>query len=552
MTAFHKTVGAGVLLVGIAFALLQPSCIEAGQATRQPPQLVLVLAIDQMRFDYLTRFDDLYEGGLRTLIDEGAVFTNASYRHAGTWTGPGHAVILSGRHPSSSGIVFNQWYDSLLERDTNVVEDTFYELLGGSGPGASPANFIGFTVGDVLKRSNPESKVVGVSLKDDAAILLAGRSPDAAYWYDERLGKFVTSTYYMEEVPAWLADWNRDRGADSYAGKEWTRLLEDDSIYENHAGPDAAPGEWRDAVFPHRLPEDGSTEEFYSEIGWTPFADEMTLDVSLEAMVAHELGSDEHTDILAIGFSGPDRVGHRYGPGSQEVLDGLLRLDAFLKELFDRIDEQIGMESVVVAMTADHGVLPLVESLQGEGLDARRANASAFRNAVDAALSESFGDSSGFVSQVRRYGDGIYLNTALIANRGLVRSEVEQVIVEALMKTGLVAAVYTEKELVAVDPSEDPYIDLYRNSFFSSRSPHLSIRLAPYVYMDNFSTGTGHGTPYDYDRHVPIVLMGSPVQPGTFPLESGPEDIAPTLARILELEYPREPDARILSEALRQ
>jgi predicted AlkP superfamily pyrophosphatase or phosphodiesterase len=398
MTAFPKPVRAGVLLVGFAFALLQSSYAQVGQEIRQGPKLVLVLAIDQMHFDYLTRFDDLYEGGLRTLIDEGAVFTNARYRHAGTWTGPGHAVMLSGRHPSSSGIVFNQWYDSLLEREANVVEDRFYELLGGPGFGASPANFIGFTVGDVLKRSSPESKLVGVSLKDDAAILMAGRFPDAAYWYDDQLGKFVTSTYYMDELPEWLSDWNRDSGADSYAEREWTRLLEDDSLYESHAGPDAAQGEWRDAVFPHRFQEDGSKVEFYSEFGWTPFADEITLDVSLEAMVAHELGADEYTDILAISFSGPDRTGHRYGPRSQEVMDGLLRLDSHLKELLVRIDEEIGMESVVVVMTADHGVLPLVETLQAEGFDARRANPSMFRNAVDAALDESFGDATGFVS----------------------------------------------------------------------------------------------------------------------------------------------------------
>jgi hypothetical protein len=152
---------------------------------------------------------------------------------------------------------------------------------------------------------------------------------------------------------------------------------------------------------------------------------------------------------------------------------------------------------------------------------------------------------------VRRYGDGIYLNTALISDRGAALSEVERVIGEALMKTGLVAATYTQEELVADDDSEDPYIDLYRNLFFLSRSPHISTRLEPYVYMENFSTGTGHGTAYDYDRHVPIVLMGAAIQPGTFGLDSGPEDIAPTLAQILGLEYPREPDARILSEAFR-
>ena len=515
------------------------------------PRLILVLAIDQMRFNYLTRFDDLYKGGLRTLVDEGAVFTNARYRNASTWTGPGHSIILSGRHPSSSGIIFNQWWDEFLGREVDVVRDPFHEIVGGSGGGSSPANFVGFTLGDVLKRSSPESKVVGVSLKDDAAVLMAGPQADAAYWYEGRLGRFVTSTYYMEELPAWLEDWNRTRGADSYTGRQWTRVIEDESVYEAYAGPDEVEGEWREGVFPHVFPEDGSVADFYLELGQMPFADDMTLDVALEVMLADDLGADEYVDILAIGLSGTDRVGHRYGPQSQEVMDQLLRVDSLLGEVFLRIDQQVGMENVFVVMTADHGVQPLAATLQPEGIDARHVNSSVLREAIDAQLEQRFGDASGFISQVRRFGDGIYLNTALIADRGAARSDVERIIIEALMGTGLVAAVYTREELVGDERSEDPYIDLYRHSFFSSRSPHLSIRLKPNVYMDNRPTGTGHGTPYDYDRHVPIILMGPGVQPGTYADDSGPEDIAPTLARMLGLEYPIEPDARILSEALR-
>ena len=550
LSSFHKALRIGVLLLGCAFALLQSSYVKAGQGIRQRPKLILVLAIDQMRFDYLARFDDLYQGGLRTLIDEGAVFTNARYRYASTWTGPGHAVILSGRYPSSSGIVFNQWYDRFLGREIDVVRDPFHDVVPGSGVGSSPVNFIGSTLGDVLKQSSPESKVVGVSLKDDAAVLMAGPQADAAYWYDVRLGEFVSSTYYMDEAPRWLVDWNVTRGADSYSGRQWTRLIEDVSVYESYAGPDVAPGERMDSAFPHLFEESGSDADFYFELGQTPFADEMTLDVALEVMAGHEMGTDEYTDILAIGFSGTDRVGHRYGPGSQELLDQLLRLDSYLEQLFVWIDEKIGMESVLVVTTADHGVQPLAETLQAEGIDAHHASSSVFREAVDAGLRQRFNDSSDFVSQVRRYGDGVYLNAPLIADRGLARSEVEQVIITALMETGLVAAIYTQEELVGNQRSGDSYIDLYRNSFFSSRSPHLSIRLNPNVYMDDFPTGTGHGTPYDYDRHVPIVLMGPGVTGGSYSDDSGPSDIAPTLAEILGLDYPKEPDARILSEAL--
>ena len=532
--------------------LVRASFAEPVQESRTPPNLILVLAIDQMRFDYLTRFDDLYEGGLRKLIDEGAVFTNARYRHAGTWTGPGHSVILSGRHPSNSGIIFNEWYDTLLERGVTVVEDPFHSPLGGSGAGASPVNFVGFTVGDALKRADPRSKIVGVSVKDDSAVLMAGRFGDAAYWYEVAEGNFITSTYYMDESPGWLERWNSKRMADRYAGVQWTRLMEDSSIYEEYAGEDAIEGEWDgiNTIFPHGILGNPPEADFYYDLSWTPFADEITLDVSLEAVTAHDLGTDASTDILAIGFSGTDRVGHRYGAKSQELMDQLLRLDLLLARLFDQVDERVGLDSTLVVMTSDHGVLPLVETLQVEGIDARRAHPIVFQDAVDAALNERFERPAGFVVQMRPYGDGIYLNTALIAERGVLRSEVEQTITDALIGTGLVAAVYTHEQLASGEPSGDPYLQLFRNSFFSSRSPHLSIRLDPYVYMSSFPGGTGHGTAYDYDRHVPIVLMGPGVRAGTFPLESGPEDIAPTLAAILGLDYPREPDSRILSEAL--
>ena len=190
--------------------LVRASFAEPVQEPRTPPRLILVLAIDQMRFDYLTRFDDLYEGGLRTLIDGGAVFTNARYRHASTETGPGHAVILSGRHPSSSGIVGNQWFDPLLRRPVNVVDDPFQFPLGGPGRPASPANFVGFTVGDALKLASPESRVVGISFKDRAAILMAGRSADAAYWFESSGGHLLRVPITWMTPPGGLNDGTED------------------------------------------------------------------------------------------------------------------------------------------------------------------------------------------------------------------------------------------------------------------------------------------------------------------------------------------------------
>src|SRR6185503_11667252 len=243
------------VIILLLFAGLIPALASLSQNSPAPPRLILVLSIDQMRYDYLTRFASLYKGGFKTLLDRGAFFTEAKYRHSATETGPGHSVILTGRHPSHSGIVANDWYDAYLHRFVNVVEDPVQSPLGGPGRSASPANTLAFTVGDVLKQKTPQAHVVGVSLKDRSAILMAGRRADAAYWYETAGGNFITSTFYMREAPAWLTRWNSRHVADEYAGQMWTRLLPDTALYEKYAGPDNVDGECdrKDTVFPHAI-----------------------------------------------------------------------------------------------------------------------------------------------------------------------------------------------------------------------------------------------------------------------------------------------------------
>jgi predicted AlkP superfamily pyrophosphatase or phosphodiesterase len=540
-----KRTGVAVTLL-IGTIVLSSAC---GEQSVGKPRLILVLSIDQMRFDYLTRFDDLYTGGFRTLLDEGAVFSEAYFQHATTATGPGHSVILSGRHPRHSGIVANAWYDSALKRTINVVDDPLHSPLGGEGRRASPANFIGATLGDVLKQQDPESRVVGVSLKDRSAILMAGPGGDAAYWYETSGGNFITSTYYMSEAPAWLEQWNDQRLPDRYAGQEWERLLEDEKLYEKYAGADAIEGEWdrQDIVFPHSIRGAPPERGFYDYLRRTPFVDEMTLSVSLEAMKAHQLGEDNSTDILAIGFSATDIVGHTYGAESQEVMDQLLRLDLILEDLFREVEARVGLDHTLVVLTADHGVLPLVETLQAKGIEARRAHPQVLESAVKQALEKKYPGVENLIADSSR---DIYLDEEVMQQHQLDRQEVEATLIDALLSTGLVEAVYTHSQLLSDQPSDDPYIELFRNSFFQPRSPHLSVLVKKYLYLDSRPGGTGHGTAYDYDRHVPIIFMGSAIEPGAYPDPCGPQDIAPTLAQLLGLDYPREKDSRLLLEMM--
>jgi predicted AlkP superfamily pyrophosphatase or phosphodiesterase len=504
------------------------------------PRLVLAISVDQMRADYLTRYLPLYKSGLKRLADEGAVFTNARYRHACTETGPGHSVLLSGRSPRNSGIVGNAWWDRALRRKVNVVDDATVRVLGGVGRPASPAYYNAFTVGDVLKTRSPKSKVIGVSFKDRAAILMAGRRADGAYWYEGSGGHFVTSSWYMEEAPGWLERWNARATPDSYALTSWQRLLSDPAIYEKYAGPDAVPGEWdgKDLVFPHKIRGTPPGIDYYDDLRRTPFADEILLDFALTAMKAHGLGEDDATDLLAISFSACDVIGHTYGPDSQEMLDYLLRLDRTLGRLFDEMDSRVGKGRWVAVLAADHGVMPLVEVLRSKGLPAKRVAPEELDAAVQRALAARYPGKQKLLldPDPMEY----VLDKPSLVRQGLDVAEVEATIRGALMDTGVVDAVYTAEELMGAPRPSDPFFDLHQHAFFAPRSGDLIVRTKEYVYLGGRVGGTGHGTPYDYDRHIPIVFLGPGIAAGTHADACGPEDIAWALGRMLGLPYPQQ------------
>jgi len=393
--------------------------------------------------------------------------------------------------------------------------------------------------------------VVGVSLKDRAAILMAGPRADAAYWFDPTVGLFVSSTYYTSALPPWLARWNATRPADAPAWRVWTRLLPDEALYRQYAGPDDVKGEWDgvDTVFPHRVRGAPPSPKFYDDLRRTPFGDELLLEAALEAMGGHQLGADEDPDVLAVGFSSPDVIGHTYGPESQEGMDEYLRLDLVLGRLLEEVDRRVGLDRVIVGLSADHGVLPLVETLQARGAAARRVRTEEILGPVTRALEARYGTRNGLIA--RFLPPDFYFDLEAMARRGLPRHEVEEVAEQALLETGLVQNVYTNARLLGDRPPDDPFFDLVRRSFFQPRSPHLIVVLKPWLHLTDRPGGTSHGTPHEYDRHVPIVFLGPGVRPGTYAAPCGPEDIAPTLAALLHLDYPLQDADRVLAEALR-
>jgi hypothetical protein len=545
-----RRLGFPCLAAVLALATAESTCAAAPASAPERPRLVVFVSVDQMHSEYLSRFASLFQGGLKRFNEEGAVFPNAYYRHANSETGPGHALLLSGRHARDNGIVANEWFDRLERASVNVVDDPAATAVPGPGRGASPAHFIGVTLGDLLKKASPASCVVGVAMKDRAAILMTGPRADAAFWYEGDSKGFGTSTYYMRALPPWLAAWNAAGHIDALAGKTWTRLLPDEAVYERLAGPDDVKGEWDnvDTVFPHRIRGAPGSAEFYDEVRRAPFIDELTLEVALGAMKAYELGKDEATDILAVGMSATDVIGHTYGPDSQEMMDQILRLDRVLGRLFDAAEAQAGRGRVLFGLSADHSSMPLVELLKAKGLDARRVAPAEIETPVRQALEKRFPGAGNLIEAVDV--PNFYLDQAAIARHGLSLRAVQDVVKEALLETGVVERVYTPAEILGDPPRNDPDFALVRNSFFESRSPQVIGVVKPYVYVSDHVGGTGHGTVHDYDRHVPLAFMGSGIKSGRYDATCGPEDIAPTLAARLGVAYKIEDGQRVLSEAL--
>ncbi|MCA1555877.1 MAG: alkaline phosphatase family protein, partial [Acidobacteria bacterium] len=377
---------------------------------RARPRLVLVIVVDQFRADYLERFGDLFaaNGGLRRLMRDGAQWTNANFDHMPTYTAPGHATIMTGAWPSETGIIANDWYDRETGRLISNASDPEdkpdkqrWQLFGGGERerASSPRRLIASTLGDEIRLvTNGRSKVIGISSKDRGATLPAGRHANAAYWFSPFTGNMVSTDYYFNELPAWVARYNAARPADKYFGMEWTRLLKDTGEYERRAGADAPPWENIGGVkdtntFPHKV-TGGATapgREFYSVLDYSPFSNDLLVGFAQEAIENENLGKDADTDVLSVSFSANDYIGHRFGPYSQEVMDITLRTDGQIGTLLEFVNAKVGLQNTVVVFTADHGVAPIPEHASAMGLTGGRVGNSDIMNAARNAVRARFG-----------------------------------------------------------------------------------------------------------------------------------------------------------------
>jgi arylsulfatase A-like enzyme len=507
---------AWLLSVVLGVSLAVPAQSQPGPAAQPPgtPKLVVAIVIDQFRYDYLTRFRSEYTGGLKRMLDAGANFTNARYLHVPTLTAPGHSTFLSGATPALSGIIANEWWDRTTGAQVTSVSDTGTRLLGADGVGSSPRRMLQSTLGDELKASGKGGKVIGISIKDRSAILPVGHTADAAYWIDAGSGNFVSSTYYFNALPAWVTSVNDAHPADRYAGREWLN---------------------------HKMPKAGAA--LYDEIERTPYGNELIQQFALRALAAEKLGAGAKTDILAVSYSSNDYVGHRYGPDSEEVHDMALRVDKQVGELLQAAEAQAGAGNVLAVLTADHGVAPLPEVSQKRKMPGGRLDANQMRAAVEAELVAKFGGSH----WVAFFGEaGVYLNLV----PGVNPAEAENAAANALRAYPHISRVYTHTQLENGEVPADDVGTRLRNGFNSARSASVLFVVEPY-WIVRGPIGTTHGTPYGYDTHVPMLFLGAGIKPGRYNANVAPNDIAPTLATLLDIETPSGSVGRVLAEMLK-
>ena len=526
---------------GLALAALLAAAPAAAGAP--PVRLVLVLAVDQLRAD---RLDPALPGGLGRLAREGRVFSDAALAHAMTETCPGHATMLTGRHPAAAGIPANEFFDPESGAEVYCAADPDAGSLeiGGTG-GLSPANLRVTAVGDWLKAASPASRVYSVSGKDRGAIMLGGKHPDGAWWY--RAGappRFTTSRYYAPSLPPWVETWN---GAHP---PEDGFLAALPAVWEHGAPPNASvPDDFEgeatrySRTSPHPL-RDADLARFGEQLFVSPFLDEVTLDFARQLVLEEDLGRGPAPDLLGVSLSATDGVGHLYGPASHEAADALARLDAALGRFLALLEERTG-GALVVALTADHGVLPLPEWLAKTGAATcpDPAGRIGIRGLGFGLLARMWWELGPWLAWPRAWvhfaGSQGRIDRVLAEAQGVSVERAAALAKEQLERSPAIGHVWTEAEIASADGE---LAELYRHSFVPGRSGDFVVEPAEGCLLSAYDSGTSHGSPWPYDRRVPIVLRGPGIVSGPAAGPAATIDIAPTLAALLGVAAPGDLD----------
>ncbi len=519
------------------------------------PDLVIVISLDQFPYEYLARFRPWFHGGLATLLDKGAVFSNANYAHMHCTTGPGHAVLLTGTYGNMNGIILNTWFNRSRGKNEYCVADDQSTIVGAGGQGVSPRNLQQFTFGDMLRmQTGFVAKVVSVSNKDRAAILLGGRIPSEVFWMID--SSFVTSSYYMASLPDWVSRFNTSGVINHYFGSVWEQTLPDSAF--NQLDRDDAPYEAAHnglgRTFPHRITgKDRSriTASYFDALWTSPYAARTLTTFAERALTEEQLGRRGTTDLLCMSYSSTDYVGHAYGPNSHEVLEMAVAIDRTLGDLFAFVDSTIGLHNCLIALSSDHGVAPIPEYVSSHvrSADVGRVQTDSLRAASEAALRAAFGVPPTNKTWILSVNDHeIYLDRGLLAEKRVDPARAADVVIGRLRTFPVVADAWNLDSPVIGHGK--PWDARVLRSYSWERSGDLVYALRP-LYIEGNGEGTTHGDPYQYNTHVPLILMGSSIKPGVYTVDVTPADLAPTLSAATGVEFPTGREGRVLWEAIR-
>ena len=515
----------------------QPTAKPATPLTK--PKLVVGIVIDQMRYDYIYRYWDKFgNGGFKRLVNEGFFCRNTNYNYVPTYTGPGHTSIYTGTTPAVHGIIANDWYDKATGKSIYCAEDQNSIGVGTtSNEGKrSPVNMLTTTITDELRiSSNMKSKVIGVALKDRSSILPAGHIANAAYWFDGSARGFISSTYYMKELPQWVQEFNKKGLAEKYLSQEWNTLMPieqyTESVADDNKYEKVFKGETK-SVFPHNLPEMAKNNGGLNFIRNTPFGNTLTKDFAIEAMKSENLGKSTATDFLAVSFSSPDYIGHTYGPNSIEQEDDYIRLDKELAELLTFIDAQVGKSNALVFLTADHAAPEVPNYLKDLKVPAGYINEKEMIKDIKDFLLKTYNDTL----LISFSNQQVFLDHKAIEAKKLNLRDVEDALADFILPMAGVAEVVTAYTMNSAAYTEGARY-LMQKGYNQKRSGDVLINYQP-GWVEFMPVGTTHGSPYSYDTHVPLIFFGWNIKPGSSSEQVYIPDIAATLAMMLNIQFP--------------
>jgi len=519
-------------------------------SAQQRPKLVVGIVVDQMKMEYLYRFqNDFSENGFKRLMNDGYVFHNVHYNYLPTYTAPGHASIYTGTTPAVHGIVGNEWFNRTTGKEMYCTDDSSVKTLGDGTKDEgemSPKNLQATTMTDELRLStNFKGKVIGISIKDRGAILPAGHFANWAFWYS-KTGSFISSTFYGDKLPDWVTEFNAQKNYMKYINQGWNLLkpiaiydesLSDDNPYEGKLYKVDKP------VFPYDL------KAIYEKndagvLRATPFGNDFINDFAKLAIEKEQLGKDNNTDFLAISFSSTDYVGHILGPRSMELQDTYLRLDETIADFLSYLDKTVGKGNYLVFLTADHAGAENAQYLKDNKYNVTNVEPKEIRKALSKFSIDTYGE-----DLVLNYSNfNLFLNKETIKTKGLEIAKVKQAFVAFLMAQPQVKRVYTEEEILA-NTGNDYHLNCIAKGYDVTQNGDLVILDKP-GYIEYGPTGTSHGTTYSYDTHVPLLFYGWHINKGETHDRKLITEIAPTMAQKLSITFPNGTEAQVLTEVL--